>query len=241
MPDTPDFYEYLPGSDRYSLSDMGELAVRLGSLSTYDRRGEVLWSEDWSHGYSMYSSLLDGTGATIHLDATYVDITDYSLYLRAGSTGLHTAMLYRYFGGWLGNKLGIETALYIQSAANYIYVALSRYKDSVKRSGVLRLKPYTGELAIEIGAGVWQVIETLGNFAMSYSLFHYMKLCCNFDTDKYMRLMFNQKSYNLSAYSLYDQAAVSDNFYMLTVTVEGRSGYNDAVNISHFILTANEP
>jgi hypothetical protein len=220
---------------------MGELAVRLGSLSTYDRRGEVLWSEDWSHGYSMYSFYLDGTGAAVHLDAGYVDITDYTLKLIAGSTGVHTARLFKYFGGWLGDKLGIETAFFIQAAANYVYLIFSRFKNNVDTIGGIRVKPSTGELAIRNNTGGYTVIDTLGNLALPINVFHYAKLCCNFETHKYMRLLFNQKSYNLSSYNLYQVASGSDNYYFLYIEVDGRGGYNDTVNISHFILTANEP
>jgi hypothetical protein len=241
MPDTPDFYEYLPGSDRYSLSDMGELAVRLGSLSTYDRRGEVVWTEDWGHGYSMYSFYLDGTGAAVHLEAGYVDITDYTLKLIAGSTGVHTARLFKFWGGWVGDKLGFETAFFIRGAANYVYLIFDRYKNNVDRQGGIRVKPSNGELSIRNNTGSYTVIDTLGNLALPYNVFHYAKLCCNFETNKYMRLLFNQKSYNLSSYDLYNVACGGDNYYGLYIEVEGRSGYNDTVNISHFILTANEP
>jgi len=241
MPDTPDFYEYLPGSDRYSLSDMGELAVRLGSLSTYDRRGEVVWTEDWGHGYGMYAFYLDGDGAAVHYDARYVDITDYTLRLIAGKTLTHTAQLYKYFRGWLGDKLGIETALFIQYPPNYIYLRFSRFRDSIQTIGELRIKPATGELAIRNDTGGYTVIDTIGNVVLTYKIFNYMKLCCNFSTNKYMRLLFNQKSYNLSSYNLYQVAAGSDIYYFLYIEVDGAIAYNCEVNISHFILTANEP
>jgi len=54
MPDAPDWYKYLPGSDRYILEDMGELAARLRSPITYDRRGEVLYFDMMEHGLAPY-------------------------------------------------------------------------------------------------------------------------------------------------------------------------------------------
>ncbi|GAG01299.1 unnamed protein product, partial [marine sediment metagenome] len=63
--DMPDDYKWLPGSTRFPLSDIGELAVRLGSLCSYDRRGEVIFIDDFGHGVNGYVLSHVGTGGKI--------------------------------------------------------------------------------------------------------------------------------------------------------------------------------
>jgi len=58
---TPDWGVTASKKTIYSLHDMGELAVRLGSIVSFDRRGDVIFSDSFQNGLGkVYAS---GVGA----------------------------------------------------------------------------------------------------------------------------------------------------------------------------------
>ncbi|GAI56753.1 unnamed protein product, partial [marine sediment metagenome] len=50
----PDFGMYQIAKTIYRLADMGELAVRLGSIVTHDRRGDVIWMDNFDSGIAKW-------------------------------------------------------------------------------------------------------------------------------------------------------------------------------------------
>ena len=51
----PDYGTQGPVSTVHSIQDLGELAVRLGSIVTFDRRGNVLWLDGFDSGIGAWS------------------------------------------------------------------------------------------------------------------------------------------------------------------------------------------
>ena len=73
-----------------------ELAARLGSPDTFDRRGDVLWMDDFESGLKWRTSLL-GTGSLIDLTATMAASGGKCCRLVTGSANNDYAYLLRHF------------------------------------------------------------------------------------------------------------------------------------------------
>ena len=241
MPDTPDFYEYLPGSDRYSLSDMGELVVRLGSPVTYDRRGEVIWYDMMDRGLSPYVVSAYGTGAAARVTAVYTGMGHYCMELTAGSTLLMSITLMREFVHLGLQRVGVEIGVSFYTLNDYFRLWLSRYENGVCHYPGINLSAHDRTLSYRDKDNVWQVLYNTGQLEGWKDVFHHLKLVVDYMTGKYVRVMFNDHEFNMSDIEYYKITTGEENRYFLEFGLFSRPGYNDVCYVDHVIITGNEP
>ena len=239
--DMPDDYPWLPSSARYPLADLGELAARLGSPVTYDRRGEVVWMDDMSHGLGVYRASVYGAGAVVRVTTDIGLSSGYALELVGGSDAERTAQLVRSFSRAKLGKTGLEIGFCMISLNEKFWTNLSRFDGSNQHVGGLRVYAETGQLTILKDDGTEQTIATLGHLDNPASIYHVFKLVCDFDSDCYVRLLFNDRVYDLSAYGLRIAAATDIPQYRMALGQISRAGYNDRASVGYIILTGNEP
>jgi len=241
MPDTPDFYEYLPGSDRYSLSDMGELAVRLGSLSTYDRRGEVIWQDRIEKGLAPYVITSYGTGGGYRIVTNHVTLGSYALEMIAGTDTGSLSWLVKYFAAAALYRIGIEVSLSFPVDCQYVYLWLSRFTGTKRYTARLAIYPTTGDIKITDKTGAIITLGTIGGMVSVYGMYHFAKLVADFNTNKYVRVLVDHYEYKLTAYDLIETTDTGNPQSRVELILGGRAGYNDNIELGHMILTSNEP
>jgi hypothetical protein len=80
----PDWGEGAIVSTIYRVMDLGELAVRLGSIDTFDRRGNVIFLENFEAGYLKWATSINGTGSSVSLVAGIARSGEHSCLLVGG-------------------------------------------------------------------------------------------------------------------------------------------------------------
>lgn len=237
----PDFGMYAVKEVTASISDMGEVAARLGSIVTYDKRGDVIDFDNFENPLLKWvvESFIDGYG---RLDSTYAKSGSQSMKLHTGNVGDAKVEMHRYFPIQKSRKLGIELSFSLSSRNcdlwfYYRYWSGTRYYDASFRFDPLDRKIYVwdGE------ADEWiKVADTWGIQIGGY-FFHTIKLVVDFDTALYKRLLFDDGEYDISSQPIYNFG--SEVFPILTVYIfsKNRDAAGGDMWIEDFILTQAEP
>ncbi len=241
MPDSPDYSKYLPGSSRFSMNDMGELAVRLGSPVVYDRRGEVIWYDTFDDGITKWPGAVTGAGSTVTDDTTLPFFKGHCLLLTAGGVAGGEAAAYRYFSVLQDTVWGIYGAVNLYDTFNQL--RLSLYKQDGVNSYIasLQINKVTGKLEYLDSTGVYVTLDTLPLVVSSFGQYHHLKVVADYGTLKYVRAMFNQHQYDLSGIAIRTVAAVATprNLALFDFYSNGAAAAHARVGLA--IVTANEP
>lgn len=240
MPDSPDWYGYQLAGARHNLTDAAELAARLGSTDVYDRRGQVIWIDSGRNGLSPWIVAVSGTGAFVKVLASPTYAGPYCLELRTGSDGGLVARITHQFAPAEINLWGLETAVNFATEFDAFRVELARFDGVNAHYAFVQVNRTAGYLQIRLPDGSYQNIAALTNPVDLFGIYHQIKVVADFDADQYVRLLYNENEYDISAYGLRVEAATDIAQQRATFRHLGRSGQNDKAFIGNAIITVGE-
>jgi len=96
----PDYGMYTLANTIYRLTDMGELAARLGSINTYDRRGDVIFLDSFESGLTAWSPSSACTGSDLVQSAKHARSGGFSAKFVCGSDGTRQAQLAKQYSNY---------------------------------------------------------------------------------------------------------------------------------------------
>jgi len=237
----PDHGVGAPSSTIYPVLDIGELAARLGSINTFDRRGNVIWLDDFEtnlkHWYSSAAPLWTG----IEKSDEAARNANYSCKLTT-PTAIDTV---RYIGKYLPlptlSKIGFEFSYAMYLDIKYIYCKLSFLHTTGKNEFALRYDRYNRTLAYLNSSGSYTDLSGTPSHNMLYHAWNTIKLVVDYKTKKYVRALLNSFSWDLK-----DIAGDSDTAYYtpslwIETRIQNRSAGEHYVYIDDAIITQNEP
>ena len=236
----PDFGLYAAKEVVAGLADLGELAARLNSIVTFDRRGDVVDLDDFEGGVLRWTTYSFSGNGYVRLDSTSP---------KSGSQGvkLHTydiledyASLYRSINILASKRIGHEISFSTLST-DCNYRSEIDYCDGVSRYyGRVKVDPVLKKLYIYVPDLDWVEIGDTGTLISKALFFITVKLVIDFTTAKYARLIFGPTEYDISAYSL-RSAVVTGPQLIINCALYNRASVGGDVWLDDFILTQNEP
>lgn len=239
--DLPDNYPWFPDSGRYPMRDSGELAARLNSPVVFDRRGEVIYVDDMSHGIGRYTILTSGAGAGVRVVAASSVSSGYAIRLTGGSDNDEYANITKYLSVADLNKWGLEVAVsFIDAFANF-RASLFYYTGAVAYHMGVILDDAANEIQIdEEGAGYTKIAD-LPASVLAGGLFHNIKIVGDMKTGYFDRLILNYVEYDLSAYQMETYGIPTIQSQMIQLNLMSNTGDNDECDIGRIIVTSGEP
>lgn len=241
MPDRPDWSKYLVGSERHSLQDMGELAARLGSIVTFDRRGEIVWMNKFDSGLAEWRPFLAGNDDTITLVADYPYRGNYCAELETQQEVLRGAGIYAYIYPPTVNKWGAEVAFWIKQAFHTFGLELNFMDGTIAYTAAVQLDGQNDEIEVYNSSEAWEVVGTFKTLTSIWGLYHNLKLVGDFDTGYYTRLILDANEIDLSAILMSDPASGPGPLNTIKILFIGDKSGNDKAMVGYAIVTANEP
>lgn len=174
-----------------------ELAARLWSINTYDRRGNIVFMDNFDEPVLKWNPITVGDGSSIALSTLYSRVAGNSVKLAVGTGADFYAVIYKYLPLPLKTKLGVEASFTIPSNIDRLGITVDIYTgNEFHESGFFYSR--TDELLyVNLAAGNHIVDTAINPYASNY-LFHNMKLVIDYDTNKYMRVLFDHKEYDIS-------------------------------------------
>lgn len=237
----PDYGVGAPARTIYTLVDIGELAVRLGSIVTFDRRGNVICLDGFESGLAQWFLGGSGTNYAVTQSSEFARNGAYSAQIRAGSSlGLSGYMIKQLPYPIIG-KLGLEVSFDLNTLLNYFEVRFGLFDGTTLHEPRLRFTYSTGALAyrdsnadmIDLVTGLY-----LGN---SGQLFETVKLVVDFKNESYLRVIYNSTAYDLSGIAYFEEPDAADPYIKISLFVGGATGQAAIAWVDDFIVTQNEP
>lgn len=237
----PDYGIGSPVSTVYTIEDMAELAARLGSIVTFDRRGNVMLLDDFESGLAQWFLGGSGTNNAVTQCSEFARNGAFCAKLRGGSSlGLSAYMTKRLPYPVIG-KLGLEVSFDGNATFKYFEVRLSLYDGTTLHSPKLRFTYATGALAYYDENADLIDLETGLYLANSGQLFKTAKLVVDFENELYHRVLYNSETYDVSALSYFKEASAEDPYINITLVVVNDTGNPGTIYVDDAILTQNEP
>lgn len=237
----PDYGQYAAKSTVYSLSDLGELAARLGSIVTFDRRGDIIFADDFSKGLAPYRTTGSGTGNSVAQAALHTKSGGFSVKLTAGSTNARNAQLQKYLPYPVVSNLGVEISFTVHADVDTLLFYLSLYDGATWLNPLIIYVQASGKLQYLSSAGAYVDLATGLNLYEQDFMFHTLKYVVDFVNKKYVRCLLDHLSYDMTDIAFREAADATGANMAFVFTNFGEAGKNAVVYADNLIITQNEP
>lgn len=241
MPDAPDGYQYRLESERAVLSDMAELAARLGSPVTWDRRGTVILYDDCKDSLAGWRTITLGAGAAVAIDATVAYRETGSISIIPGSDIWLYSSIDRYINIPRLSRVGIEWTFRVDADCNTLHFFTSLSGPDDGRNWGMEIDIPGRLLNYYDEDGNYTKLDDLPDYTFRVTTWHTIKYVADMRTNFYQRLILDRKSYDLSPYPLYLESPGEMEYLYVGVDNTGAGGNNPVLNVNDFVVTVEEP
>lgn len=224
----------------YTSTDVGELAARLKSCDVFDRRGNIVFIDDFEDGISNWQVDANGTGGKVTWCSTTSSGGGFCAELIGGSDGTRDAYIYRISPYPRLSLMGFEWAWSHNSMWNNMLAFIDFYDSAICWQPGIRYMPLTASWEIYNSSGAWQTLLTNAYLEMNSNMFNRTKLVVDFINKRYERLMINDQTIDLSMYNLYGWATGNPRHYYFGICVYEDPGNNYALYVDDVMITQNE-
>jgi hypothetical protein len=236
----PDFGMYAKKTTTYSLSDMAELAVRLGSIDSFDRRGDVVCLDDFETPVLKWS-VLTHDGESAGVDTTYPRSGNMDCKLALVDQAGSAIIMTKGFTLLPSSRVGMEISFTKPDTDTYLVIGLYKEDGANYHLGRMIIDFNAGTITCYASDDQEHIFASGLKFTAEAYAYHTIKFVVDFNTDEYVRCIYAGVEYDLSGYSLNKTGHIVPPFiYAFIELLERVQGVNE-IYIDDFILTQNEP
>lgn len=238
---TPDWGLTAGSATVYQLTDLAELAVRLGSPISHDRRGDVIWFDDFEAGIAKWLKVEPGSGGVVDLSALRSRVGRYSMRILPEASGsMYTEAQHFHVLPVVG-RVGFESSWSRADGGLSPSMRYEFYSGSQLLEFGLRYDDPAGALQYLDDTEAWVTFATIGALFEGAQLFQTAKFVVDLDAAAYVRAILNDVEYDLSAAAGFVQANATSQRIVTVLQAEDLTGSQTALYVDSVILTQNEP
>ena len=237
---TPDWGQ-IPDVAGYILTeDLAELAARLGSICTFDRRGSIFFMDDFESGVNKWRFHGQSALGTFDSFAGYAHSGGYCGRLITRAVTNAYAQIERWFSFPQRVKMGFEISFTLDGNVSFIEWGFygfdaNEWINPLVYYDVAANKLYYGKY----GGGYQEFASNVDLLQQDYC-FHTAKLVVDLTTNKYVRFILNDTEYDLST-NAYNIDPYGDTPQMYAYYEIKTSGNVGAISyIDNAIITRDE-
>jgi len=196
--DTPDWAGQYNTPSFYPLSDLAEMAVRLGSPFAFDRRGSVFWYDDFEWGIGNYTFAGEGTDGALSLITTPVYHGPFAAKMTSGPEDASQSSLIRSMEVVVAGKIGLFALYRVAGSSQEIIHRIAVWNGTNSFWADVKIT-YTGTVKVEVtnGAG-YETLLTGAGPGVLYSTYAFTKLVIDTETRKLERVIFGPYEWDVS-------------------------------------------
>lgn len=221
--------------------DNAELAARLGSILTFDRRGNVIWFDDFERIALMWEEALAGVGAAAAISTEWARSKSTSCKLTAGIGAAGLSKIFKYFQYAILSNFGAEISFTSNDSITYFFIDLSCFTGTVGRLGAVFYYPATTTLKYMDSTGAEITLTTSLSLNATNKVFNTIKLVIDPLNNEYKRIILNDFVFDMSGIALRSWATGTTNGLRVQCTNKSLDAANQSIYVDDFILTQNEP
>lgn len=237
----PDWWLYRPDSIAGPVLDLGELAVRLNSIVTFDRRGDVSWMDGFEFGLIAWRTYTTGAGATVALDSTTARHGGYSVKITTSATNLQFSGIRKHEPMRFKSRWGLEVAFSMPTGRGIISVNFNVFSTAAQYAGRIKWNSLTTQLLYMDADQDDIVLDASLNLLRQDKMWHILKLVLDTDTGKYVRILCDGNTYDMSGIAL--STAVSTQIPRAYIDVSCTCAESTSIllYLDDIIITQDEP
>ena len=237
----PDYGIAAPKKTTFALSDMAELAARLGSIVTFDRRGDVVWWDNFEDNIAKWALTKSGTGADVALSTDTAIFGANSAKLTLGDAVGNITAITRYAAIPVTSKIAFEISFTTLTKIDYVQLDISLNNREYKNRAVIRYYPTTGVIKYLDENNTYQTLATIGETTHSTYVFHTMKLVIDLTSYTYTRFILDEQEFDMSTLLYYHPTDTFPAMFTCQYAVSNGDTGNRSVYAENAIITQNEP
>lgn len=237
----PDYGAQTSKKTVYSLQDMAELAARLKSIVTFDRRGDVVWLDDFANDMNNWTAVVAGAESATRVDTESL-YSGYSVKLNGVLGVLSSVGIYRENPLPVDSKIGLEFAFLPDANVQDVRLDLITYDGTTRHNIYITFRMDDQDLRYLDAAGNPQTLASNVLLRQDGLCWHFMKLVVDLEASEYVRLILDNVEYSMAGLGF--QATADASAPMLKVVIQNQGAALAAppvVHVTNVINTQNEP
>lgn len=220
--------------------DSGELAARLGALSLQDRRGNLVWCDDFESPVTKWTHTATGTGASVALSADYSTLGSQSMKITTSASTAESSLISRYFTLPPQTRIGCEFMCMPVDSKMVCTLIMNGYDGSNFYDPRVRVNFATDVVQYYHITEGWKTIDSDLKFYDGIKTWLFVKLVFDWDTKKYVRLMVGKEEYDLSAQSIKSSGSGAEPLLSLEIWATPSENASHIIYLDNVVLTQNE-
>lgn len=237
----PDYGIGAPVGTIYPVLDVGELAARLGSPVTFDRRGNVLWYDDFESTLMHWNSNQAIGGTRLFQTAEAARSGALSVKMITPPAADTDTYLWCYRPLPAVSKIGLEFSYSMYTQIKYLYIVLKFSERTTQYDCRLRYDRYNTTLAYYNSSGGWTDLAGYVSHQLLYHAWNTFKLVFDYTAHKYSRALLNSFSWDLSDISVRTVTGVWTPALYIEARITNKTIGDHYIYADDVILTQNEP
>lgn len=218
-----------------------ELAARLGSIHSFDRRGNILLLDDFEAGILRWDNDGAGDNHTETVNAGAAKSGTQSCKLTAGEGAGGQSWIYKYLGVPVSGKIGAEFSFTIDDDTTTITVDF-RWLDGAKYyKAYIKYEKAQDRFRYLDKDNAWQDLFTNFKLVASSKTFHTMKIVIDTGLLEQVRFMLDNQTKDTSGVALRPDTDTTAASIYLGINHTSAHADVKSIYVDNIIITQNEP
>lgn len=225
----------------FGLDDLGDHAVRIGAVSSWDRRGRVIFSDNFREGPGAWTLTGSDVTATTCLFTGHALSSPFCMKLRNGSGGAQYARMQHTFGYEYRGHAGLEFSITLEPGARFVKFGLFSSLPTGRLFAYVRFTPATG--VVDYGSDLtgWTPFGNVGTIPGNVEEWHNIKLVADFDTGYYVKLVWEGVPLDMSAILCDTAGAMAREYWSILIENDNDAATQHSMYVDDVIVTIDEP
>lgn len=236
----PDYGLYAAKETTYAQTDVAELAARLGSIVTFDRKGDIIWLDSFENGLAGWVISGAGTGYSVSETNKTARNGSFSAELICGSDAGRRAELWKYLPYPILGNLGLEVSFTVHGDTEWLQLLFRLFDGTSYIQGQLQYDKLNTRLRYLGDDGNWHDLQTSLDLYTGFWMFHTIKVTIDFQNSMYVKAKLDEHSWDMSALPIYTTGSPALPHLFLLINYQGSAGNNPKQYIDDVIVTQNE-
>ncbi|MCK4815310.1 hypothetical protein KA005_06035 [bacterium] len=219
----------------------GELAARLGSINTFERRGNVMLMDNFEESTLKWVPLGTGTGNTQLRSNITAQKGSYSVKLTTGNAEDNYSAITCYTYMPIKKRIGAEISFALGSEIKKFYLRFRAFDGTYLFQCDALYEPQASVFYVYDDVGQWQSVVASLSLKEYDFLFHTLKMVFDLDTEKWIRTVIDNVKYDISTIGLWKHNQPTTPYARSEIQVYNNSVGNHYAYVDNFIITQNEP
>jgi len=221
--------------------DNAELAARLGACSTMDRRGNLIWYDDFEAAAAVKWNIAEDVGGTGALSTDRAWMGNQSMKTVTDDDIGDLVRLAKIFTLPIERRMAAEFMFFIAAGKPTTLLNIVGYTGTASFQAQIKYDHNLQKIYYYNSAGAWVELTIYDFTTILLEPWFFMKLAIDWDTKKYIRFIFCGTEYDLSDIDMKTAANASKKHVEIYMYNTAETAAAATVYFDNFILTQNEP